>query len=33
MLVVLANTTGCTKLRARDQLVKGVQAFKAGHYE
>lgn len=33
MMLVLANTTGCTKLRARDQLVKGVQAFKAGHYE
>lgn len=32
-LLVLANVTGCTKLRARDQLVKGVQAFKAGHYE
>jgi tetratricopeptide (TPR) repeat protein len=32
-LVILASTTGCTKLRARDQLVKGVQAFKAGHYE
>jgi tetratricopeptide (TPR) repeat protein len=33
LLVVLGSTTGCTKLRARDQLVKGVQAFKAGHYE
>jgi len=33
LLVVLASTTGCTKLRARDQLVKGVQAFKAGEYE
>ena len=33
LLLVLANTIGCTKLRARDQLVKGVQAFKAGHYE
>ncbi len=33
LLVILASTTGCTKLRARDQLVKGVQAFKAGHYE
>jgi tetratricopeptide (TPR) repeat protein len=33
MLLVLASTVGCTKLRARDQLVKGVQAFKAGEYE
>jgi tetratricopeptide (TPR) repeat protein len=33
LLIVLGSTTGCTKLRARDQLVKGVQAFKAGHYE
>jgi len=33
LLVLLASTVGCAKLRARDQLVKGVQAFKAGHYE
>ena len=33
LLLVLANTVGCTKLKARDQLVKGVQEFKAGHYE
>jgi tetratricopeptide (TPR) repeat protein len=33
LLVVLAGTIGCTKLKARDQLVKGVQAFKAGKYE
>jgi tetratricopeptide (TPR) repeat protein len=33
LLLVLASTVGCTKLRARDQLVKGVQAFKAGKYE
>jgi tetratricopeptide (TPR) repeat protein len=33
LLVMLLSTTGCTKLRARDQLVKGVQAFKAGEYE
>ena len=32
-LVMLAATTGCSKLRARDQLVKGVQNFKAGHYD
>ena len=25
--------TGCSKLKARDQLTKGVQEFKAGHYE
>jgi tetratricopeptide (TPR) repeat protein len=33
LLLVLTSTVGCTKLRARDQLVKGVQAFKAGSYE
>ena len=33
LLLVLASTVGCTKLRARDQLVKGVQAFKGGRYE
>jgi tetratricopeptide (TPR) repeat protein len=33
LLVLLASTTGCAKLKARDKLVKGVQAFKAGHYE
>lgn len=33
LLVLLASTTGCAKLKARDQLVKGVQAFKAGNYE
>jgi tetratricopeptide (TPR) repeat protein len=33
LLLVLASTVGCTKLKARDQLVKGVQAFKAGKYE
>jgi len=33
LLLVLMSTVGCTKLRARDQLVKGVQAFKGGHYE
>lgn len=32
-LLVLASTVGCAKLKARDQLVKGVQAFKAGRYE
>ena len=33
LLVVLGSTIGCTKLRARDQLVKGIQSFKAGQYE
>ena len=33
LLLLLASTIGCTKLKARDQLVKGVQAFKAGEYE
>jgi tetratricopeptide (TPR) repeat protein len=33
LLLILASTVGCTKLKARDQLVKGVQAFKAGRYE
>ena len=33
LLIVLGSTTGCTKLRARDQLVKGIQSFKAGQYE
>ena len=29
----LLTTAGCNKLRARDQLNKGVQAYKSGHYE
>ncbi len=33
LLLTLAGTVGCTKLKARDQLVKGVQAFKSGKYE
>jgi tetratricopeptide (TPR) repeat protein len=33
LLLILASTVGCTKLKARDQLVKGVQSFKAGRYE
>jgi tetratricopeptide (TPR) repeat protein len=33
LLLVLVSTVGCTKLKARDQLVKGVQAFKSGQYE
>jgi len=30
---VLAGTTGCDKLKARDNLNKGVQAYKAARYE
>jgi tetratricopeptide (TPR) repeat protein len=33
LLLILSGATGCSKLKARDQLVKGVQEFKAGHYE
>lgn len=33
LLIILASTVGCTKLKARDELVKGVQAFKSGKYE
>ena len=33
LLLTLAGTVGCTKLKARDELVKGVQAFKSGKYE
>ena len=32
-LVVLTTLTGCAKLQARDQLNKGVQAFKGAKYE
>jgi tetratricopeptide (TPR) repeat protein len=33
LLIVVGSTVGCNKLRARDQLVKGIQSFKAGQYE
>lgn len=33
LLLILASTVGCTKLKARDQLVKGIDAFKSGKYE
>lgn len=33
LLLILTGATGCSKLKARDQLVKGIQDFKAGHYE
>jgi tetratricopeptide (TPR) repeat protein len=32
-MAVLLATSGCTKLRARDQLNKGVQAYKASKFE
>jgi tetratricopeptide (TPR) repeat protein len=32
-VAVLLPTVGCNKLRARDQLNKGVQAYKAANYE
>lgn len=31
--LMLFSATGCSKLRARDQLNKGVQAYKNTHYE
>jgi tetratricopeptide (TPR) repeat protein len=31
--LMVVSTTGCSKLRARDQINKGVQAFKATKYE
>ena len=33
LLMLLAGTLGCAKLKARDQLEKGIQAFKGGQYE
>jgi tetratricopeptide (TPR) repeat protein len=33
LLLVLASTMGCKKLKERDRLVKGIQEFKAGRYE
>lgn len=33
VLAALAATAGCNKLRARDKLNKGVQAFKAGQFD
>src|SRR5437879_2151756 len=32
-VALLLATSGCTKLRARDQLNKGVQAYKASKFE
>src|SRR5580704_3176794 len=33
LLLVLASTMGCAKLKERNQLVQGINAFKAGKYE
>ncbi|HTH53930.1 MAG TPA: hypothetical protein VL495_08275 [Edaphobacter sp.] len=33
LLALMLSTTGCNKLKSRDQLVKGVQAFKNARYE
>jgi tetratricopeptide (TPR) repeat protein len=33
MVAMMFSLTGCDKLKARDQLNKGVEAFKAGKYE
>ncbi|HEY0263373.1 MAG TPA: hypothetical protein VGC07_02515 [Granulicella sp.] len=33
LALMLGTVTGCNKLKSRDQLNKGVQAFKGSHYE
>lgn len=33
LLVTIASATGCNKLKARDELNKGVQAFKSARFE
>ena len=33
LLALTLGTAGCNKLKARDQLTKGVQAFKSARYE
>ena len=33
VLLVLFSATGCSKLKARDQLNKGVQSYKNAKYE
>jgi tetratricopeptide (TPR) repeat protein len=33
LLAMMLSTTGCNKLKSRDQLVKGVQSFKNARYE
>jgi len=33
LALLLGSVTGCNRLKARDQLVKGIAAFKNAHYE
>ena len=33
LALLLITATGCNRLKARDQLTKGVQAFKNARYE
>jgi len=33
VMAMMVSLTGCDKLKARDQLNKGVESFKAGKYE
>src|SRR5580698_9605962 len=33
LVVMMVSLTGCDRLKARDQLNKGVEAYKAGKYE
>src|ERR1700730_15343911 len=33
LLLALSSSVGCDKLRARDQLNKGVESYKNNHYE
>src|SRR5579871_5871966 len=33
LMLALISSVGCSKLRARDQLNKGVEAYKNSHYE
>ncbi len=33
LVAMMVSLTGCDRLKARDQLNKGVEAFKAGKYE
>jgi hypothetical protein len=33
LLALLSSSVGCDKLRARDQLNKGVESYKNTHYE
>ena len=33
LVILMVSLTGCDRLKARDQLNKGVEAYKAGKYE